>query len=266
MPAHPKVNRARRERLVHIERLLWWRGWVRRKDLIGAFGISSLQASHDLRDYRALHPGVMRYDEKTARYVATPQLRRNDVGTGDLEEAARVLALAERPTAAGPWVGRIALPARRAEPEVARAVVRAIMGGQALRIRYASLHSNTFRWRWITPHALGYDGWRWHVRAYCGDEHDFRDFVLGRIAETAETGPAAAKPEDDHAWAKESAVAIEVSPGLGEAQKRALELDFTMKGGRLKLTASPALQHYALAALGLAEDGRPQPARFARAQ
>jgi len=259
-----KVSRAQRDRLAHVEQLLWWRGWVRRRDLVEAFGISSLQASHDLREYRQRHPSAMQYDQSTARYTATAQLRRPVTADESLEEAARVLAHSPRPAAAGPWVGRVALPARRAEPEVAQAVIRAMLAGKALRIRYASLHSNTFRWRWITPHALGHDGWRWHVRAYSADEGDFRDFVLGRIAETAETGPAAAKPEDDIAWARESATAIEVNPALGDAQRRALELDFIMKAGRLKVVASPALQHYALAALGLTQDGQPQPARFAR--
>lgn len=265
MPQRREVNRARRERLAHIEQLLWWRGWVRRKDLTSAFGISTLQASHDLREYRAQHRGAMRYDAKSARFVATPQFKLNGGSTGDIEEAARMLTAVPRPSNAGPSVGRVSLPSRRAEPEVARAIVRAILAGVALRIRYASLHSNTFRWRWITPHALGYDGWRWHVRAFCADERDFRDFVLGRVAETAEVGPAAAKPEDDHAWANESTVEIEPNPALGDAQKRALELDFIMRSGRLKVTASPALQHYALAALGLSDDGGPQPARFARA-
>ncbi|MFA5263700.1 MAG: WYL domain-containing protein [Opitutaceae bacterium] len=258
-----RVSRSQQERLTHIEQLLWWRGWVRRNDLTRAFGISSIQASIDLREYRERHPNAMRYDQNAARYVATTQLRLG-AGAGSLEEAAAVFAHTPRPAAAGPWIARVTLPARRAEPEVAQAVVRAILAEHALRIRYASIHSNTFRWRWITPHALGHDGYRWHVRAYCADEREFRDFVLGRIAETAEIGPAAAKREDDSAWSSETTVHIKPNPALGEAQRRALELDFVMKAGRLKLTATPGLLHYALGALGLADDGRPQPVRFVK--
>jgi hypothetical protein len=259
----PRANRAQRDRLAHIERLLWWRGWVRRKDLVAVFGISELQASHDLREYRAHNPTAMLYDQKSARYVATALLKRTDDAAANLEEAACVLTAAPRAANAGPTVGRVALPARHIEPIVAQSVVRAILAKQALRIRYASIHSNTFRWRWITPHALGNDGWRWHVRAYCADDRDFRDFVLGRIAETGECGPPAAKAEDDLDWTRESAMQVKPHPALGAAQRRALALDFTMHGGAVVLRGAPALLHYALAALGLTREGQPLPVRFA---
>ena len=92
------------------------------------------------------------------------------------------------------------------------------------------------------------------VGAFCADERDFRDFVLGRIAETAEFGPAAAKPEDDLDWTREIAIQVKPHPGLGAAQRRALELDFTLRAGVLNLKGTPALLHYALAALGLTEE------------
>ncbi len=259
-----KITHAQWGRLAHVGQLLWWRGWVRRRDLVETFGISALQASHDLREFRNQYPGEMSYNQTEARYVATIQLRHKSDEPANLDEAAHILAQVPRPTSSGPWIGRVQLPARRADPTAARAVVRAIFAGQSLRIRYASIHSNTFRWRWITPHALGYDGWRWHTRAYCSDESAFRDFVIGRIAETAETGAPTAKPEDDLAWAEAADATVELSPALGEEQKRALKLDFMMNGDRLKLTASPALLHYTFAALGLAEDGNPQVPRFAR--
>lgn len=255
-------GRPQQERLAHIEQLLWWRGWIRRNDLTRAFGISTIQASLDLREYRLGHPGAMRYDGSAGRYVATARLRLG-LSAGTLEEALAIFAQTPRPAGTGPWVGKVTLPARHVAAGVAQAVVRAILSGKALRIRYASIHSNTFRWRWITPHALGHDGHRWHVRAYCADEGGFRDFVLGRIAETAETGPAAAKIEEDSAWSTEKTLHLKPHPTLGDAQRRALELDFTMKAGRLKITAPPALLLYALAALGLSEDGRPLPVRFA---
>lgn len=35
--------------------------------------------------------------------------------------------------------------------------------------------------RLIAPHTLVYSGMRWHVRAYCDKNHDYRDFVLSRF-------------------------------------------------------------------------------------
>lgn len=257
-----RANRSQSNRLAHIERLLWWRGWVRRKDIVAAFSISELQASHDLREYRTRYPETITYDQNAARYVATEKFKRRESGPPSLEEAEIILAGMPRGPEAGPWVGGVVLPARNAGPEITQAVVRAMLTGQSLNIRYASIHSNTLRWRWITPHALGRDGWRWHVRAYCSDENDFRDFVLGRIAETGEFGPAAAKPEDDLGWSQEETVQVKPHPALGAAQQRALKLDFNFEGGVLHLKGTPALLHYALAALGLSEDGQPPVMRF----
>ncbi|MEG6796428.1 WYL domain-containing protein, partial [Pseudomonas aeruginosa] len=35
--------------------------------------------------------------------------------------------------------------------------------------------------RLIAPHTLIYTGMRWHVRAYCEKNRDYRDFVLSRF-------------------------------------------------------------------------------------
>jgi hypothetical protein len=255
------MSRAKQERLAGIERLLWWRGWVRRGDLMQMFGVSRIQASLDLRLYRQRYPEALRYDASTARYVATSHLRLK-TGTGEMEEALDVFAQTPRPATQGRWFAGVTLPARRVEKAIAQAVVRAVLGGLALHIRYASMHSNTFRWRWITPHAFGHDGFRWHVRAYCHDEREFRDFVLGRIAETGETSAAGVTAAEDVDWVRPSERQVMVDPQLGPAQRRALELDFLLKAGRLTINAPPALMIYALAALGLSEEGGSMPVRF----
>ena len=55
--------------------------------------------------------------------------------------------------------------------------------GRSIEILYQSM--NKVRpdpiWRRITPHAFGYDGFRWHSRAFCHLEHKFKDFLLPRI-------------------------------------------------------------------------------------
>lgn len=255
------TGRGQPERLARIEQLLWWRGWVRRSDLASQCRISLVQATIDLRVFQQRRPGVMRYDRKAARYVATSRLSIEN-GNGQLEEASALLERMPRSPGTGPWCGRVTLPARRAERSVTRALVRAILGGQALRIRYASLNSDTFRWRWISPHALGSDGFRWHVRAFCHDEKDFRDFVVGRIAATGENALAAAKAADDVAWSDPASAALVPAPDLGRQQRRALELDFLMSSGRLTLHASKAMMIYTLAALGLSDEAGPVSTRF----
>jgi predicted DNA-binding transcriptional regulator YafY len=53
---------------------------------------------------------------------------------------------------------------------------------------------------WLRPHALGHNGARWHVRAWCERNTDFRDFTLSRIAEVEWSREQAEPPIEDNDW------------------------------------------------------------------
>lgn len=74
-------------------------------------------------------------------------------------------------------------PRRDIDIKVLRKILDASREGASVDVFYQSM--NTLRpeltWRRITPHAFGYDGFRWHARAYCHLEHKCKDFLLPRI-------------------------------------------------------------------------------------
>lgn len=45
-------------------------GFIQRKHLMRKFGISMVQASSDLQQFKANNPGAMRYDVSTKCYIA----------------------------------------------------------------------------------------------------------------------------------------------------------------------------------------------------
>lgn len=61
-------------------------------------------------------------------------------------------------------------------PTTLRSVVGAIRRSEAIEVKYQSLSSPEPRWRWIAPHAIGFDGFRWHTRAFCLTDDCFKDF------------------------------------------------------------------------------------------
>jgi predicted DNA-binding transcriptional regulator YafY len=67
-------------------------------------------------------------------------------------------------------------------------------------VRYQSTSAPEARWRWLSPHALGFDGARWHARAWCHSRNEFRDFVLTRFLDVGEIEPSGANPADDLGW------------------------------------------------------------------
>ena len=77
------------------------------------------------------------------------------------------------------------VPHRRVDVNVLRLILDAIRRHRALKVRYQSMNAARPEptWRWITPHAFGNDGLRWHVRAYCHIDKKFKDFLLSRCLE-----------------------------------------------------------------------------------
>lgn len=63
---------AQDQRQRHIRDCLTERGQVNRSDLMATFGISSAQASLDLRRYQREHPGAVTYDATRKAYIPTP--------------------------------------------------------------------------------------------------------------------------------------------------------------------------------------------------
>ena len=98
------------------------------------------------------------------------------------------------------------------------------------------------------------------MRAWCEKNGDFRDFTLSRIAEVEWSRESAELPEPDKDW--EQWVTLRMSPhhGLGEEQRKAVERDYAMRNGVLKIKVRKAMEGYLRARPGLAmADGKLPP-------
>ena len=261
-------NWAARERLRRVELLLWWRGWAGRGDLTEGFGISAAQASGDFQRYVDLNPGAMVYQTRRKRYEGTPGMR-CVLHEPRLEEAVWLFHGGDAP--GGVLAGRLEPTAavdvfrplvRRATPQVERRVFLAMEQGRRLKVRYASLNSSRAEWRDIAPHALGHDGYRWHVRAWCFRNGDFRDFAPSRMKEAEWPGDEFELPAVDEAWERMETLVLVPHPDLDATQRRAIELDYGMKGGCLRVKVRAAMREYFLAHCRIPvvdDEGRPRP-------
>ena len=158
----------------------------------------------------------------------------------------------------GGCIAVLKMPVREASAAVERRVFLAVLNGLRIKVRYASVNSGKEEWRWLRPHALGHNGARWHVRAWCEKNSDFRDFTLSRIAEIEWSREQAALPAQDKDW--EQWVTLQVRPhkGLSDEQRKAVERDYAMRNGVLKLKVRKAMEGYLRDRLGLTmADGKP---------
>jgi hypothetical protein len=246
-------KRSARERLLYIEQLGYWRGWVRRQDLVARFGISTPQASADLAAYHAINPGALSYNKSEKRYESASDMR-TVLSNGCFSEAMAVLGEAKDQRVE--TVVRIDLPLRSEPAAVVRQLVAATMACRAIEIHYYSVKSGSATWRWISPHAFAHDGYRWHVRAWCHGDQAYKDFVFGRIAGTRGSRPAGKVPVDTD-WLSFVTVKFRARGTLSAVQRHAVERDFAMKKGVGRVRVRRAMLFYTLAYLGLKEPTHP---------
>ena len=95
--------------------------------------------------------------------------------------------------------------------------------------------------------ALADNGLRWHVRAFDRERDRFGDFVLTRIAKAHEIDGEVAESEQigsDSQWAR--IVDLEIVPHPGITWPKAVEADYAMTDGVLRIKSRAALAGYVL--------------------
>ncbi|MCO5340553.1 helix-turn-helix transcriptional regulator [Delftia tsuruhatensis] len=263
----PGVSWGLDRRLQFIDFRLRWEGRLNRTDLIEYFGISMPQASLDIARYLELAPSNLEYDRRSRTYVAgasfKPLFPRSSARrylaelhaktTGLLEQGASFIGHAPAvDTAPSPW--------RAVSDEVVHAVIRAIQDKAAVEVLYQSMTSVDASSRTISPHALGFDGFRWHVRAYCHKRGRFSDFVLARILGLKVAGPSSVDPGTDALWHTILTLVLVPHPDLSAAKKRVIELDYCMEDGQVALECRQAFLFYTMRRLGLHTETPSDPA------
>lgn len=256
----PSRGWSKASRLRFIEFRLYWEGRINRGDLVDRFEISIPQASLDLGSYLELAPGNMNYDKQRKAYFVAddfkPALIRpnaNDyLSQLEMLQVERESPFSHRSFVGSPPVFDIVpSPERIVNAETFRKILQAIREKKALEIEYQSMNRPAPIWRWMAPHAIASDGFRWHIRAYCFENNKFIDFVFGRILALRDTRDSDKNPLDDGQWNSLIELTIGPNPGLTEGQKKVIALDYGMRDGTTKLVVREALSQYLKKRLGL---------------
>lgn len=266
----PELRWGVERRLEFIEFRLYWEGGINRSDLIDFFGVSVPQASKDLSQYQELAPGNMAYDKSEKRYFAPETFEPRFFRPDPDQYLSQLRSLTDGTSArAESWIANppeadIALtPKRDIDIKVLRGILVAVRNQQSVEILYQSM--NKLRpepiWRRITPHAFGYDGFRWHARAYCHLENKFKDFLLPRMLGIRKQGELGAPGENDHLWNEYFDIKIGPHPRLTDSQKEVVAKDYGFLDGYGVLSVRYAMLFYVLKRLGLLGDAEKEDPR-----
>jgi hypothetical protein len=246
------------QRLEFIDYRLFWEGHVNRADLVDFFGVSVPQASADLTQYQKHAKNNAVYDKTRKTYVASPKFKpvffkpSADQYLSQLRQIQSGLLSAEEAWAVRlPSYSILPILRRRIDPNTLRRILHAIRDGEAVHVSYQSMSAPEPKERWLAPHALGFDGARWHARAWCFKREAFRDFVLSRIITIDDTRPSQIQPADDVGWQREVTLRIGPHPALKDGKRRAVELDFGMLEGVFEVTTRVCLAYYCMRQFGI---------------
>ncbi len=244
-----QLPQSTRDRIAHIDFTLLFKGEAVRADLVDRFSIAAAQATKDFTMYRELAPGNIEYDQKLKlhkRGEAFEPLFDYDV--------VRTLATISQGYGDG-FTGKVKPPLACEAPyhlnkpslSIVAKVTEAIHKGKALRITYVSLSSGETT-REIVPHTLVDNGLRWHVRGFDRKHGEFRDFVMTRIKaafvlEDSRLSETELETQDRQ-WNR--FVELELVPHPRIEHSEAIELDYGMTGGVLKVEIRAATAGYLL--------------------
>lgn len=256
-----KGRRPVEQRLEFIDFRLFWEGHINRGDLVAFFGVSVPQASSDLAEYQEKAKGNAVYDKTRKTYVAGRKFRPVFFEPSADEYLAQLrLIQAGLLTEKEAWAVRlpsysiVPILRRPLEPDTLRRILDAIRTRSSVHINYQSKSNPRPKWRWIAPHSLGFDGFRWHARAWCHDHDEFRDFVMARIIKMGETRPDDIDPAKDAGWQREITLKLAPHPALKGGDRRAVELDFGMTDGTIEVSLRVCMAYYFMLQLGLDSD------------
>ncbi len=250
-----------------IEVIALWEGRLTTNHLQRAFGIGRQQASKDINHYLAEYaPGNLDYDRSLKGYKPASTFK--PIFTRGLaDEYLQMMHAREDLSCAFESLDVRELntevlrpPTRDLRPGVLRPILQACREGLRVEIQYTSLLNPNPEYRVIQPHTVVHNGMRWHVRAWCEKNSEYRDFVLSRIQDQPDISlPGNMNKEKDAAWQQKLTLEIIPDPRLTSSQQKLISRDYDMTGGKLRIECRAAMASYIVETLRLNGEQHRQP-------
>jgi len=252
------LKHAQRERLIHLDQCLTWRGTANRRDLTERFGVSTAQAAIDFRLYLERSKTPPHYDAARKTYVASDK-HKPLVPFTLIQAFDSVLAPVHEP-------GRASLPqpVRRANARIIARLYQAMSAGLALNIRYTSMNSASDEQQWILPTNFSSDGESVHLRAFSFRHGEYRDYLPIRVDSGSkfDTRPVTEAIPEDRDWHTVTHIWLRPRKDLSPRQAAAVRREYGFDDDLLCVETTKALEFYFDRRWGLNQPG----ARLERAR
>lgn len=215
-------------RLRQLKLLLTWEGRLSNSRLRELFGLSSIRASQWIRELRDQATDWLIMNSIERSFDATPSFYANEDGSeSDLDQYLSIVGLPHAMNSNGkPIVAAfpdITIPNSR----IFSVLSLAARTHRVVEITYRSMSKPEPHKRRLSPHSIVHAGRRWHVRAYCSEKRQFRDYALGRIVDAKLMEmPSEKLMDDDKTWMTEVRVRLVAHPSLTPEQESVIRFEY----------------------------------------
>jgi hypothetical protein len=234
-------------RLRLLKLLLTWEGRLSNARLRELFDLSSIRASQWIREIRDQAPEWVRLNsiERTFDATAAFYMEESGVIEGDLEHYLSIVGLPNAMNANGNCVVAAFPDITTPNPRIFSVLSMGARIGRMVEITYRSMSEPQPHKRSISPHSIVHAGRRWHVRAYCSEKEQFRDYALGRVVDAKLLDkPSEKLMNDDEAWMAEVRVRLTAHPDLSPEQESVIRFEYFKNTAARVVVCRGALVNY----------------------
>ena len=247
------------QRLTILELIVLFRGQLTTKALTETFGVGRVQASKDFSFYQKHYPQNLEYNRRKKHYLPADRFVPGFLPENG-DEMLKMYCQYMQPKAFlffGENRFKVSLevitPINRVmDWQVVSRISQAIYQARNIRIEYQPMSREEPEVREIAPHSFVFNGYRWHVRAYCTIKKKFQDFLPTRILGAPYLGEATQfGVSEDRDWNETVEVVLVPSPQYAANRRRVIAHEYGMKEDQLKIVLKKALVGYYLQYLRL---------------
>jgi predicted DNA-binding transcriptional regulator YafY len=247
-------------RLRQLKLLLTWEGRISNSRLRELFGLSSIRASQWIRELRDQAPDWLKMNSVERSFDATQSFYAHENGAeSNLDQYLSIVGLSHAMNSNGKPVVAAFPDITIPNPRIFSVISIAARTHRMVEITYRSMSEPQPHKRRISPHSIVHAGRRWHVRAYCSEKMQFRDYALGRIVDAKLMAmPSEKLMGDDKAWMTEVQVRLVAHPDLTPDQESVIRFEYFKNTSARVVVCRGALVSYFIQDIRAAIDTKKQ--------
>lgn len=247
-------------RLRQLKLLLTWEGRISNARLRELFDLSSIRASQWIRELRDQSPEWLKMNNPLRSFDATPSFYANEVGDeSDLAQYLSIVGLPHAMNSNGNPVVAAFPDITTPNPKIFSILSIAARTHRMVEITYRSMSEPQPHKRKLSPHSIVHAGRRWHIRAYCSEKKQFRDYALGRIVDAKLMEmPSEKLMNDDKAWTTEVRIRLVAHPALTPEQEAVIRFEYFKNTSARVVVCRGALVSYFIQEIRAAIDTEKQ--------